>query len=190
MPSVCVRPLILLLPLLWLTACQDDSAKLTEHISRGESYVEDERYPEAVIEYRSALQIDPNHAGAHFALAHTYLRLGKAREGFWELRETVRLDPANHDAKIEFSQLAIFAEEHEEALKQTESVIAEDPENIRAYLVRSQALAGPSDKSRRPPRRRPPLRYSSTIRLTHSWRSVRPKGSTLGLRFPVGACPK
>ncbi len=142
MPSVCVRPLSLLIPLLWLTACQDDAAKLTEHISRGESYVEEEHFPEAVIEYRSALQIDPNHAGAHFALAHTYLRLGKAREGFWELRETVRLDPANHEAKLEFSQLAIFAEEHEEALKQTESVIADDPPNIRAYLVRSQALAG------------------------------------------------
>jgi tetratricopeptide (TPR) repeat protein len=142
MRSVCIRPLIFLIALLWLTACQDEQAKLAEHLSRGEAYVEEERFPEAIIEYRSALQIEPNHAAAHYALAHAYIRSGKAREGFWELRETVRLDPANHEAKLEFSQIAIFAEEHEEALKQADSVIADDPQNVRAYLIRSQALGG------------------------------------------------
>ncbi len=140
MPSVCVRSLILLLPLLWLTACQDDAAKLAEHISRGEAYAEAESFPEAIIEYRSALQIDPNHAGAHYALSHAYLRSGKLRDGFWELRETVRLDPSNNDAKLEFSQLAILAAEPDEALEQVDSVIEADPQSVKAYLIRGQAL--------------------------------------------------
>jgi tetratricopeptide (TPR) repeat protein len=135
-----LRVLILALPALWLAACQDDAAKLQEHLARGEGYVKEGRFAEAQIEFKSALQIDPNHADAHYKLAHAYLRGRKLREGFWELRETVRLDEKNHAAKLEFAQLAILAGEHEEALKQAELVIAADPSNVGAHLMKGQAL--------------------------------------------------
>jgi len=131
--------LVLFLPLA-LAACQDDNAKLQEHLARGESYVDDERFREAIIEYKSALQIDPNHPAAHYSLAHAYLNANKVREGFWELRETVRLDPSNHMARLEFSQLAIIANEKEEALKHSSSVVEADPSNATAHLVKGQAL--------------------------------------------------
>ncbi len=123
-----------------LVACQDDQAKLAQHLERGEQYIEEKKYAEAIIELKSALQIDPNHGGAHYKLAHAYFRTEKPRDGFWELRETVRLDPANHDARVEFSQLAILAGEEEEALNQMESMIADGSTDVRAYLVRGQAL--------------------------------------------------
>jgi len=126
--------------LVGLAACQDDATRLQEHMTRGEDYVTEGRYEEAVIEFKSVLQIDPNDAKAHFGLAHAYFRVKKPREGFWELRETVRLDPANHDAKLEFSQLAILAGEKEEALRQSTSVVEADPSNVHAHLVRGQAL--------------------------------------------------
>jgi len=142
--------------LVGLAACQDDATRLQEHMTRGEDYVTEGRYEEAVIEFKSVLQIDPNDAKAHFGLAHAYFRVKKPREGFWELRETVRLDPANHDAKLEFSQLAILPANHdaklefsqlailagekEEALRQSTSVVEADPSNVHAHLVRGQAL--------------------------------------------------
>jgi tetratricopeptide (TPR) repeat protein len=135
-----LRVLILALPPLLLAACQDDAAKLQEHVARGEGYVKEGRFAEAQIEFKSALQIDPNHADAHYKLAHAYLRGRKLREGFWELRETVRLDEKNHAAKLEFAQLAILAGEHEEALKQAELVVAADPSNVGAHLMKGQAL--------------------------------------------------
>jgi tetratricopeptide (TPR) repeat protein len=135
-----LRVLILALPPLLLAACQDDAARLQEHLARGEGYVKEERFAEAQIEFKSALQIDPNHADAHYKLAHAYLRGRKLREGFWELRETVRLDANNHAAKLEFAQLAILAGEHEEALKQAELVIEADPSNVQAHLMKGQAL--------------------------------------------------
>ncbi|MBW2268170.1 MAG: tetratricopeptide repeat protein [Deltaproteobacteria bacterium] len=123
-----------------LSACQDDAAKVAQHLERGESYLEAEQYGEAIIELKSVLQIDPNHGGAHYKLAHAYFRARKPRDGFWELRETVRLDPSNQEARIEFSQLAILAGEAEESLSQMESLIAEDSSDVRAHLVRAQAL--------------------------------------------------
>ena len=73
-------------------------------------------------------------------LARAYLRNKQAREGFWELRETVRLDPSNLDAKLEFAQLAILAGDPDEALAQSESVIAADPQRVMGYLMKGQAL--------------------------------------------------
>ena len=101
--------LLLATPLLWNAGCQDDATKLQEHLARGEGYVKEERFAEAQIEFKSALQIDPNHADAHYKLAHAYLQGRKVRQGFWELRETARLAPDNHAAKLEFAQLAMAA---------------------------------------------------------------------------------
>ncbi len=124
----------------WFIACQDDVVKLQEHMTRGEEYAEAEQLKEAIIEYKNALQLDPNHAPAHYQLAHAYLRSQKAREGFWELRETIRLDPTNYQAKLEFAQLAIIAGEKEEALARSTEVVEAEPDNFKAYLVQGQAL--------------------------------------------------
>jgi tetratricopeptide (TPR) repeat protein len=131
---------ILALLLLALAACQSDEAKIAEHIARGDEYAEQKKQAEAIIEYKSALQLDPNHAGAHYGLAKAYLRNNLPREGYWELRETVRLDPSNLEARIAFAQLAILAGEPEEALEQSEAVIAADPKLVGGYVMKGQAL--------------------------------------------------
>jgi len=119
--------------------CQSDEEKLAQHLERADAYAEEEAWPEAVIEYKNALQIDPNHAAAHYGLSQAYLQEGKGKEGYWELRETVRLDPSNHEAALQFAQISIFAGELEEALERAEAVIEEDPENVTAYLMKGQA---------------------------------------------------
>ena len=123
-----------------LSACQGDEEKLAEHLKRAEAYVEENQFPEALIEYKNVLQIDPNHSEAHYGLARAYLGLNKAREGFWELRETVRLDPQNLEAKKQFGSMAFFGGDLDEALKQAEEVIAADPEDVPARLLKARTL--------------------------------------------------
>ncbi len=135
-----LRLSILVLLLAGAVACQSDEEKLAQHMARGGEYLEQEKQAEAIIEFKSVLQIDPNHAPAHYALAKAYLRKNQPREGFWELRETVRLDPANLEARVTFAQLAILAGEPEEALTQSEAVIAADPKNVAGYVMKGQAL--------------------------------------------------
>ncbi len=134
-----LRFLPLFVALLVVTACQSEEEKLAEHLSRADTYLEEEQYPEAIIEYKSALQIDPNSGAAHWGLAQSHVKNDEAREGFWELRETVRLDEGNVAAKLQFGQLSIIAGEPEEARKQGEEVLAIEPENIRAFIVVGQA---------------------------------------------------
>src|SRR5262245_43425527 len=113
--------LFLLAALVLVTGCRSNQEAIADHFQRGEKYRDDKKYSEAVIEYKNVLQLDPNHAGAHWGLARTHLQTGNAKEGFWELRETVRLDPKNYDAAVQFAQISIYAGELEEALKRVDA---------------------------------------------------------------------
>ena len=138
MSSKFARPLIRVLFVLVLSACQGDSEKLAEHLSRGDEYVEAGDHPAAIIEYKNVLQIDPNHIDAHFGLAKSYLFNKQVSEGFWELRETVRLDSERSDARTQLTELLLIAGDPEEALVQADELVSR--EVSVGYLLRARAL--------------------------------------------------
>jgi tetratricopeptide (TPR) repeat protein len=122
--------------------CADDASKLAGHLSRADAYLEEEEFAEAVLEYRSALQIDPNHAGAHYGLARSFLGVRDVKKAYWELQETVRLDPDNLPAKLQYGQFLLLGEdaEREQAVERANEVIAADPERAAAYVLKGRAL--------------------------------------------------
>lgn len=123
-----------------LAGCQSDEARIATHEKQGETYLEEKKYPEAVIEFKNVLQVDPNHPGAHYGLAKAYLAQNELAKGFWELRETARLDPTNLEAKLQYGQLARLAGELDEALQQADDVIAAKPDDAAARVLRAQVL--------------------------------------------------
>ena len=92
-------------------ACVDDATRLENHRVRGEAYFEEEKFPEAVIEFKNVLQLDPNDVVAHFGLARAYLAQGGGRTR-WELQETVRLDPTHDEARLLLANLLFYAGAH------------------------------------------------------------------------------
>ena len=127
--------------LLVAVACQSDEEKVTAFMARGDAAVEAERAEEAVIEYRNVLQINPNHAAAHYALARSYTSLQKLKEAYWELHESVRLDPENIDARVSYAQFSLIARDYEEVLTQAEEIITREPDRASAYTLRGRAYA-------------------------------------------------
>lgn len=121
-----------------LAGCRSDDEKVQGFMTRATEYSEAGQYNEAIIEFKNALQIDPNIAGAHEGLAKAYLQSNQIMEGFWELSETVRLDPDNIDARLTYATLSLAAKRNEDALEQAEAVIALDPENAPAHLLLGQ----------------------------------------------------
>ena len=61
-------------------ACSQE-AKRERHWKRGEKYFSENKFREAVIEYKNVLQIDPNNAGAHHRLGLAFLRTGGGGKG-------------------------------------------------------------------------------------------------------------
>ena len=122
-------------------ACKSDDEKLADFMAGGDAAVEAEKYDEAVIEYRNVLQIDPNNAEAHYALARAYTALQQLKEAYWELHESVRLDPDNTDARVSYAQFSLIARDYEEVLTQADEIIAREPDRASAYTLRAEALS-------------------------------------------------
>lgn len=121
--------------------CQDDATRLAEHMTRGDESLQAEKANEAAIEYRNALQIDPNHAPAHFGLAKAYLAQRDVRKAYWELQETVRLDPENIDARLALGQFLLLGteDEYNQAIEQANAILERQPQRWEAFLIRARA---------------------------------------------------
>jgi tetratricopeptide (TPR) repeat protein len=136
------RRLRLALALLWAglaIGCPSDTRREEAHLERGRvAHVRGE-HAAAVIEFRSALAIDPNRAKTHEALSESLLAQGRGAEAVWELRETVRLDPTNVEARRRVAWLMLAGQNPEEALEQAQEILERDPDHREAQLIEASA---------------------------------------------------
>ncbi|MDG2050927.1 MAG: tetratricopeptide repeat protein [Myxococcota bacterium] len=121
--------------------CQSDEEQIQGFMKSGDAYRESDQYDEAIIEYKNALQIDPNLATAHEYLAESYLRTDRIREGYWELGETIRLDPKDVDSRISYATLSLAMNQTEGLLEQVETIAELAPENPKGQLLLGQTYA-------------------------------------------------
>ncbi|MBW2292539.1 MAG: tetratricopeptide repeat protein [Deltaproteobacteria bacterium] len=135
-----LRSVIALAIALLFVACQSDEEKLDEFFAKGQEYESQEKYQEAVIEYKNVLKINPNHADAHYQLAQSFLKLNRARDSYWEMSETVRLDPSNIEAALSFGALSVVAGDSEQALAMGLRAVEGEPENKQGYYLTGKAL--------------------------------------------------
>lgn len=130
--------LVVALVPLW-AACQSDEEKIAGFKERGAAYSEEGKLREAVIEYRNALQINPNDAESHRGLAEVYLRLGDVNDAYWELSETIRLSPGDTEARNTYAAIALANGRFDEVLTQADALLELDPESEIGLVLRAQA---------------------------------------------------
>src|ERR1700751_2531363 len=88
-----------------LSSCSNPAKAKAEHLSKGEAYLKDNKFQEASLEFRNAIQIDDRFAAAHWGLARAYEGMQRGPEMVDELRKTVDLDPNNLEARIKLGNL-------------------------------------------------------------------------------------
>jgi tetratricopeptide (TPR) repeat protein len=101
----------------------------------GAKYFSNSKYQEAIIEFRSAIQIDPKFVAGHYQLARSYLAAGNSAAAFREFNQTVGLDPANLDAKLNVAKLLLENRQFKEGQTVAEAVIRTDPGNAEAHTI-------------------------------------------------------
>ena len=82
-----------------LAGCTQE-AKKERHWGRGEKYFAENKFKEAVIEYRNLIKLAPNDAKAHYKLGLSFLRSGQIWEVFLTLTKSVELDSEQVDVRI------------------------------------------------------------------------------------------
>lgn len=121
-----------------------DKAKRAAETS-GDRYVSQQKYREAIIEYRRALQYDPRFGEAHLKLGRSYLAIGDAQHAYPELVRAGDFLPDNAEAQLQADQVLLLTRRFDEAKQRAIGVLAKTPKNVDAHILLGNALAGLKD---------------------------------------------
>jgi len=93
----------------------------------GRVYALLERYDEALLCFREAIDADKGHADAWHNLGTALRRLGRPEEAFDALKQALLLDPARADTYLNLSNLLVERAQFDDALKCLERAVRHDP---------------------------------------------------------------
>jgi tetratricopeptide (TPR) repeat protein len=121
---------------------KDPAVAKQEHLKRGNAYADGRKYFEATVEYQSALKIDPKYAEAEIALGEAFLQLGDRRSALRSYVRAADLLPDNVDVQLKAGTMRLFARQYADAQSLADKLLAREPKNIVALILRANALAG------------------------------------------------
>jgi tetratricopeptide (TPR) repeat protein len=116
-------------------SCTNRETAKREHLKRGEELLAQKNYPAAILEFRSAQQLDDNLAAAYWGLSRAYEGNGDITEAITALRRTVELDPNNLDAQVKFGTYAMLGKQSAEAGRVAEEVLRKNPNFVPAHIL-------------------------------------------------------
>ena len=127
----------------FLVSCSEaPSERAAKHESRGDGYVQQEKFREAVIEYKNAARATPDNPSIHWKVAKAASRVGDPSTIFTSLSRVVQLDPTDFDAQWSLGDFYLAAGKTDEAAKLAESLLAARPQHPAGYLLRAGLALG------------------------------------------------
>jgi tetratricopeptide (TPR) repeat protein len=109
------------------------------HINLGVALEEEDRKPEALAEYRKAIEIEPNRFQARNNVANLLAAMGLREEAYREYQEALRLNPDAAVAQINFATLLSEMGRFDEAMKEYTNAAQLEPDDPRAYYLMGKA---------------------------------------------------
>jgi Tfp pilus assembly protein PilF len=127
--------------------CHSAQEKYADHMQRGAGYERDGKRPEAMIEYRNALQLEPTSADANLSIARLLLLQDKSADALFYFREAQRLDPQGSAGALGEAKLILF-QDTARADELVRGALERDPANPAAHLQAAEiALARGDSKT-------------------------------------------
>ena len=124
---------------------KDPEAAKRAHFERGESYFKQEKYNEAIIEYRNAVQQDARYGEARAKLGETYLKVNNAPAALREYVRAADLLPSDAAVQLEAGNLLLRGGRFQDAKGRAEKLLALDPKSVDGHILHGNALAGLKD---------------------------------------------
>lgn len=114
-------------------------------LQSGNEYFEAGKYPEAIIEYSNAVQVDAQFAEARLKLAEAYERVGDVPRAVGQIIRAADLLPNDFDLQVRAGNYLLAARKFEDARARADAVLEKDPGNAPAHVLRGYALSGLRD---------------------------------------------
>ena len=126
--------------------CSKDPQKQSrEFVASGDRYTAEKKYKEAVLEYRNAVQADPQSGEARLKLAGAYVQVEDAPNAYRETIRAADLMPDNVDAQLKAASVLMLAKQYEDARTRAQNALNKDPRNVLAQILVGNATAGLKD---------------------------------------------
>ena len=127
-------------------ACTRDPKALTErHVARGDRYLAEKKYGDAIIEYRTALSYSPSSGETHLKLAETHMANDDLRSAYPEFLRAADGLPDSEDAQLKAGNLLLMAGKYQDAKTRARAALKKNPKNVAALVLLGNALAGLKD---------------------------------------------
>ncbi len=125
----------------------DPQATAREHLQKGDEQLSQKQYPEAIIEYRRAVQADPRLGRARLQLAFSYASTGDAANALREYVRAADLMPDDEDAQVQAGSFLLLAGRFQDAEGLASRMLQRNPNSVQGHIMRANALAGLKDMS-------------------------------------------
>lgn len=129
-----VKLLLLFICLSLVPACSSKEEKKQVYYKNALNYIKQDKLEAAILELRSAIQLDAKYGEARYQLGLLYLKEGDPKKAFGELVRAADLNPDNLDANLKVAQLYLLSRKKDESRKRIDHILAKDP-SYRDALV-------------------------------------------------------
>src|SRR5437016_1583729 len=115
--------LVCFLAVLATTVANCNKVTKEQYVANGDSLAKEGKYPEAILEYRRALQLDNGFVPAHRQLAEAYLQTDNAQGAIRELVSTADLAPKDVAAQVKAGDMLLLLQRWEDAATRAEKAL-------------------------------------------------------------------
>jgi len=138
--------LLVVLSMPFAAGCsKSNEEKYSDHIRRGNEFLEEGKPDEATLEFKNAIQIKPDSGEAYYSLSKAFILRKKGKEAFYALKKTLEKDPENVSARLELGKFYMLGNVLDKAMDCAQAVISADPERAEAYVLLGNIYAKQND---------------------------------------------
>ncbi len=119
----------------FLSACSTQEKDKQKYFKNALEYIEQDRWDVAILELRSAIQLDAKYGEARYQLGLLYLKEGDFQKAMEELVRAADLLPDNLDAHAKVASLYLMAGKKEESRSKLSYVLGKDPAHTEALAL-------------------------------------------------------
>jgi putative PEP-CTERM system TPR-repeat lipoprotein len=123
----------------------DPEARKREYLAQGDNYLKHKKYPEAILAYRKAIEQDERFGEARRGLAKAYAGVGDLKDSVDQLVRAADLLPNDVTLQLDAVNGLLSVRRFADARARADAVLAANPNNVDARIMRATAIAGLGD---------------------------------------------
>ncbi|HHP7234199.1 MAG TPA: tetratricopeptide repeat protein [Desulfobacterales bacterium] len=128
---------LLLFTAVVVIGCGGPEARKKYYFEKARALEEAGDFIKARLEYKNALQIDPDFQPAYFALGVIELEEKNYKKAYKYLSKAAELDPNHLPTQIYLARLFFIGRVYDRAAERIDTVLAAEPENPEALLIKA-----------------------------------------------------